>query len=54
MARNAQDMKIPARETKAPKEFGILAAFAKKLMVNPKIMTTFGSKLASLLLRTKN
>ncbi|MFZ6647439.1 DUF1801 domain-containing protein [Undibacterium sp. TJN25] len=47
MALNEQGMKLPARESKTPKEVGMPAAFAEKLQANPKIAKIFESKSAS-------
>jgi uncharacterized protein YdeI (YjbR/CyaY-like superfamily) len=47
MKLNEQGIKLPARETKAPKEAGMPAAFAEKLQASPKIMAIFEGKSAS-------
>ncbi|MES2070070.1 MAG: YdeI/OmpD-associated family protein [Pseudomonadota bacterium] len=47
MALNEQGLKLPARESKTPKEVGVPAAFAEKLQANPKIAKIFESKSAS-------
>jgi uncharacterized protein YdeI (YjbR/CyaY-like superfamily) len=47
MALNEQGMKLPARESKTPKEVEMPAAFADKLQANPKITKIFESKSAS-------
>ncbi|HSC56466.1 MAG TPA: DUF1801 domain-containing protein [Nitrospira sp.] len=47
MALNEQGMKLPARESKTPKEVDMPAAFAERLHANPKIAEIFESKSAS-------
>ncbi|PRC91795.1 YdeI/OmpD-associated family protein [Solimicrobium silvestre] len=47
MALNEQGVKLPARESKTPKDVEIPAAFAEKLQANPKIIKIFESKSAS-------
>ncbi len=47
MALNEQGLKLPARESKTPKEVGMPAAFAEKLQANPNIAKIFKSKSAS-------
>jgi uncharacterized protein YdeI (YjbR/CyaY-like superfamily) len=44
MALNERGQKLPARESKPPKDVKIPAAFAVKLESNPKIKATFESK----------
>lgn len=44
MALNEQGLKLPARESKAPKEVEIPAAFAESLQANPMISKIFYSK----------
>ncbi|MFZ6769335.1 YdeI/OmpD-associated family protein [Undibacterium sp. Di26W] len=47
MLLNEQGLKLPARESKTPKEVEMPAAFAEKLQVNPKIAKIFESQSAS-------
>jgi uncharacterized protein YdeI (YjbR/CyaY-like superfamily) len=47
MVLNEQGLKLPARESKTPKEVGIPAGFAEKLQANLKIAKIFESKSAS-------
>ena len=47
MALNEQGRKLPARESKMPKEVDMPAAFAEKLKANTKIAKIFESKSAS-------
>jgi uncharacterized protein YdeI (YjbR/CyaY-like superfamily) len=47
MTLNEQGLRLPARETKTPKEVGMPAAFAEKLQASPKIIAIFESKSAS-------
>lgn len=47
MALNEQGLKLPARESRTPKEVGMPAAFAEKLRVNPKIAKIFENSSAS-------
>lgn len=44
MALNEQGVKLPARESRTPKEVDMPAAFAEKLQANPKITKIFESK----------
>lgn len=44
MALNEKGLKLPARETKTPKEVDVPAAFAEKLQANPKIAKIFEGK----------
>lgn len=47
MALNEQGLKLPARESKTPKEVDMPGAFAEKLKANPDFMQIFESKSAS-------
>jgi uncharacterized protein YdeI (YjbR/CyaY-like superfamily) len=47
MVLNVQGLKLPARESKTPKEVGMPVAFAEKLQANPKVKKIFESKSAS-------
>ncbi|WP_341674779.1 DUF1801 domain-containing protein [Niveibacterium sp. SC-1] len=47
MALNEQGMKVPARESKTPREVGMSAAFSERLSANPTIAKIFEGKSAS-------
>lgn len=47
MALNEQGLKLPARESKTPKDVDVPAAFTEKLQANPNIAKIFESKSAS-------